>query len=372
MNRSHFLYFFQSTVGLPTTIIRKIACYGDLQFLWEEGTVADFQALGLSTSKAQQLCISRSRFDCAKALNLLDQHQIQLIQATSSYYPNQLKHIHSPPALLYAQGNLTILQNPHKIAIVGTRNLTSYGQRTTGNLINKLAGTNVTIVSGGAWGIDTLALKSALDQGMPVIAIIGSGLIYPTPAANHQLYRQIRQSGLILSEYPPQTQATKYTFPERNRIISGISQATIVVEAPQKSGALITARFALEQGNDVYAIPGPIDAFASAGTNALIANSEAGAINDLNLLPSILGLGPSQPQLIPNIDIDTKQLFTLLQKAPQPIGQITKQLNLTLPKTLALLSKMELQGLVGRDVNLCYFCSGWGLNALQFCSKFCN
>lgn len=358
MSRSHFLYFFQTIAGLPTATIRKLAVHSDWQFLWEQGTTADLQALGLSTGKAQQLCISRSRFDCAKALNLLDQHQIQLISATSPYYPDPLKHIHSPPALLYAQGNLNVLQNPHKIAIVGTRNITSYGQRITGNLINKLVGTNVTIVSGGAWGIDTLALKAALTHGMPVIAVIGSGQIYPTPTANHLLYQQIKQKGLILSEYPPQTQATKYTFPERNRIISGISQATIVVEAPQKSGALITARFALEQGSDVYAIPGPIDSFASTGTNELIAKGEAGAINDLNLLPSILGLGPSQPQLIPHVDIDTKQLLTLLQKGPLPIGEITKKLNLPLPKTLALLSRMELQGLVGRDVNLLYFCSG--------------
>ncbi|MCL1982925.1 MAG: DNA-processing protein DprA [Clostridiales bacterium] len=185
------------------------------------------------------------------------------------YYPVLLSHIKNPPKILYYVGDIS-LASKLSVAVVGTRKATRYGTWAAMNLSERLAAHGIVVTSGMASGIDTCGHRGAIKGGGKTIAVLGSGIDVCSPAANRRLMDEIAEDGLLVSEYPPGTPATKYTFPQRNRIISGISAATVVVEAGLASGSLITAEHAAEQGKDVYAIPGNIDSVYSLGTNKLI------------------------------------------------------------------------------------------------------
>ena len=194
------------------------------------------------------------------------------IKLENKDYPKLLSHIAGPPKQLYCRGNIKLLDS-FCIGVVGTRKLTAYGKEATEQIVSELAGNNITIVSGLAFGIDAIAHQSALDNDIPTIAVLGSGVddqsIYPR--TNFQLAKSILENGgLIVSEYEPRFRANEKTFPQRNRIISGLSKGVLVVEAPEKSGALITTRFAAEQNRDVFAVPGNIFSINSKGANMLI------------------------------------------------------------------------------------------------------
>ena len=187
-------------------------------------------------------------------------------------YPKLLKEISNPPVNIYVRGDEKIL-NKSGIAVVGTRNLSAYGEKSTKILVKELVERGFVIVSGLALGIDTIAHQTAIENGGLTIAVLGSSIddksIYPKE--NIKLAEEIVKSGgAVISEYPSPFTAKKYTFPQRNRIVSGLSKATVVIEAPEKSGALITAKFALEQNREVFALPGEIFAENSIGTNNLI------------------------------------------------------------------------------------------------------
>lgn len=197
-------------------------------------------------------------------------NKIIKITMENKKYPILLKQIYDPPKCLYVMGNIEILNNP-SIAIVGCREATEYGKKAATYFSYNLAKQNVTIVSGLARGIDSYSHIGALKANGKTIAVIGSGLDIIYPKENEQLAKKIvEQGGAIISEYPLGTRPQKEHFPARNRIISGISQATLVIEAKEKSGSLITADFAMEQGKDVYSVPGNINSKNSVGTNNLI------------------------------------------------------------------------------------------------------
>lgn len=204
-------------------------------------------------------------------LILIEQHKIQLITFEQEAYPHLLKNIYLPPAVLYIQG---FLNNAHKaLAIVGARKADTYGYRVINQLIPDLVAAQYTIVSGGALGIDAAAHEATIKNGGVTIAVLGSGLLQPYPSSNKKLFSSIVESGgCLVSSFPLRMEPMPGHFPARNRIISGLSQGCLVVQAAQKSGALITAHYALEQGREVFAIPGPIDSELSVGCNTLIQN----------------------------------------------------------------------------------------------------
>lgn len=197
--------------------------------------------------------------------------QIEEISFTSEKYPKQLREIYNPPKRIYVIGNIEILNNVG-IAIVGSRNATEYGKKVALKLSEDLSKRKIVIISGLAKGIDSYAHIGTLNvQNGKTIAILGSGIKEIYPKENIELARRIiKNGGCIISEYPPNDKPNKMNFPERNRIISGLSKGVVIVEASEKSGALITADFALEQGRDVFAVPGDIYSNTSIGTNKLI------------------------------------------------------------------------------------------------------
>jgi len=207
-------------------------------------------------------------------------------------YPAILREIEAPPPVLYLRGG-PLTEAARCVAVVGTRRATPYGRTVAGRLASGLARAGLTVVSGLAHGIDAFAHRGALDAGGMTVAVLGSGLARPYPAANRQLAEAIAASGTLVSEYPLLARPTKWSFPQRNRIISGLSRGVVVVEAPQRSGALITARLALAQGRDVFAVPGPITSRTSRGANRLIKDG-APLIEDaqdvISAFPDLAGL----------------------------------------------------------------------------------
>ena len=199
-------------------------------------------------------------------------------------YPECLKEISNPPLKLYYKGNLDLLKEERLIAVVGTRNPSSYGKLCCEYMVKKMSRANITIVSGFAKGIDSIAHKTSLLTDGKTIAVIASGLDIVYPASNLSLYREIEEKGLILSEYEAGVKPFKSNFPQRNRIIAGLSRGTIVVESKDRGGSLITADLALEFNRDVYAVPGDVFSEYSKGCNNLIRDSRAKSLSNINEL----------------------------------------------------------------------------------------
>lgn len=195
---------------------------------------------------------------------------IRILTLQDAAYPGRLKNIYDPPCLLYVQGRLPVFDEEVVVAVVGTRDCTPYGIMCAEKLGYGLTRGGAVVVTGLARGIDSAATRGALRAGGVTVAVVGNGLDVQYPPESRYLYEDVAAAGAILSEYPPGTEPFGWHFPVRNRILSGLSVATLVVEAPARSGALITAETALEQGRDVFAVPGPIDAPISVGCNRLI------------------------------------------------------------------------------------------------------
>ena len=206
------------------------------------------------------------------------------ITINDDVYPECLKEISNPPLKLYYKGNLDLLKEERLIAVVGTRNPSSYGKLCCEYMVKKMTSANITIVSGFAKGIDSIAHKTSLLTDGKTIAVIASGLDIVYPASNLSLYREIEEKGLILSEYEAGFKPFKSNFPQRNRIIAGLSKGTIVVESKNRGGSLITADLALEFNRDVYAVPGDVFSEYSKGCNNLIRDSKAKSLSNINEL----------------------------------------------------------------------------------------
>ena len=204
---------------------------------------------------------------------------LRILTIQDAEYPGRLQNIYDPPCLLYVKGRLPAIDEEAAVAVVGTRDCTPYGVACAEKLGYGLANGGAVVVSGLAKGIDAAASRGALRAGGVTVGVVGNGLDVHYPYESRYLYEDIAAAGVLLSEYPPGTEPAKNHFPARNRILSGLSLAALVVEAPERSGALITAETALEQGRDVFAVPGPIDAPNSVGCNRLIRDG-AGLVSD--------------------------------------------------------------------------------------------
>jgi DNA processing protein len=264
-------------------------------------------------------------------------------------YPKILKEIYNPPKVLYFLGNPDILEGIN-LAVVGTRKPTTYGRQTVFEIVSGLVQNGITIVSGLALGIDALAHQACLETGGKTIAVLGSGLDMIYPNANYFLAQKIlKNNGCIISEYPEGTEPQKYHFPQRNRIISGLSLGTLIVEAPLDSGALITGKYALDQNREVFAIPGSIYSENSAGPNNLI-KMGAKAVTEAKDILETLNI-----QMVENfmanqkIIADSREeeiLLKFLSKEPQHIDKIIEESKLKPSIVNSTLTLMEMKGKV--------------------------
>lgn len=272
----------------------------------------------------------------------------KIIPKTNQHYPTLLKKIYDPPALLYTRGTLPKPDAPC-FAVVGTRLPTPYGRAVVHDIVTTLAAHGVVIVSGLARGIDSLAHRAALDAGGRTIAVLGSGTndaaIYP-PEHRDLALRIIASGGALLSEYPDDAPPVKQHFVARNRIISGISLGVLVIEAREKSGSLITARFALDENRDVFAIPGPITNQNSFGTNWLIKQG-AHAVTAAEDILHLLEITPQKQTLsTPSLSPEESLIYALITSEPQSIDTIFDASKLDIAVLSSTLSAMEIKNLV--------------------------
>jgi DNA processing protein len=284
------------------------------------------------------------------------EQNITIIAYDDPLYPPLLKNIHGPPVVLYVRGNPEVL-NCKGIGMVGSRAATHYGKSIAEKMANSLAGQGFTIISGMALGIDTAAHKGALAAEGGTIAVLGCGLDIIYPPGNHRLYKDIAASGAVVSEYPLGTIPENFRFPARNRIISGLSLGVVVVEAANRSGSLITASLALEQGREVFAVPGRIDSVKSAGTHTLLQQGAklVHSVNDIVeefLYTEVQGnktdtaKEKKQKDFSAQLNSEETALLACLEVYPRTIDEIVRESGFSPKKTNELLLFLELKGIV--------------------------
>ncbi len=256
----------------PSTIQHIITRKSENSALQElyDFSASDWRRFGVSEPLANKLVSGLHDDLLAQELSLIEKYNIQWLTIVDDAYPELLKHIHLPPPVLYWKGS-ALEDSVRKLAIVGARKADQYGKQVIDRMVPELVAHDFSIVSGGALGADSMAHRATLDADGKTIAVLGSGLLRPYPREHKKLFeRIIEHDGTILSAFPLRTDPYPGNFPARNRIIAGLSYGVVVVQAARKSGARITAQFALEQGRDVFAVPGSIDHELSDGCHALV------------------------------------------------------------------------------------------------------
>lgn len=243
--------------------------------------------------------------------------KISVLTIRDAAYPSRLRNIHNPPLVLYYKGILPDFEGQPVIGVVGTRRASAYGLNNARQMSGQIAASGGLVVSGGASGIDTMALQGALDAGKPVVAVLGNGVDVVYPRTNRTLFARIEENGCLIAEYLPGTGPKPWQFPERNRIISGLSNGVLVVEAPEISGALITARDAFEQGREVFAVPGNIGVASGAGSNKLLQDYGTAVLSGWDVLKNYASQYPNVEQRQPMPYRQTEQPASFL-KVAQP------------------------------------------------------
>ena len=291
LDQKKYLVYFSCYLKFGPVRLGKIKKFFNS---WENAFLASENewATALNAKEARDFFTWRKEFDFNRILNVLEKENIGVLTIDDEEYPDALRNIYDSPFVLYTRGSISVLQKP-LISMVGSRKFSVYGKSATQKIASELAQSGIVIVSGLAIGIDGIAHQSVLDVGGLTLAVLGSGVNDASifPRFNYNLAQKIIQSGgLIISEFPPFTPAFKQNFPLRNRIVSGLSLGTVVVEAGEKSGSLITAYSALDQGRVVFAVPGSIFSNQSAGTNelirkgAILTNSGDSVLSELGIL----------------------------------------------------------------------------------------
>lgn len=342
---------FNRVLGIGPVNFRLLLDYfeDDLAVAWRAGN-SELAHAGLHQRTIEAFFAQRATIEPERELERLEKARVNVLTWRDAAYPALLREIDAAPPVLYLKGKLTEADQ-FALAVVGTRNIDAYGQQVTEHLASELARGQVTVVSGLALGIDTLAHTAALEAGGRTIAVMACGLDVVYPARNAKLARRIGEEGqgALLSEYPLGVKPESGSFPARNRIISGLSQGVLVVEAGEKSGALITASFALKQGREVFAVPGGIFSSRSLGTNRLIRDGahlvlEVKDILDaLNLfmLPQRMEVQRALPE-----NAEERALLALLGHEPIHINELIISSELPAPTVTATLTMLELKGLV--------------------------
>ena len=331
----------------PARLQALLDYFGDIESAWRAPAQA-LEEAGLSARLASELIRVRNSDLLERTWQYIGEQSIQVMTWDDAAYPRRLKEINGAPPVLYVQGEISDTDQ-WAVAMVGTRRITAYGRQAANDLAGELARNGITIVSGLARGVDAVAHQASLKNGGRTFAVLGSGVDVIYPPEHRRLAEEITDQGALISDYPPQTAPEATNFPPRNRIISGLSQAVIVIEAGEKSGALITAAFAAEQGREVFALPGNIYAPQSKGANRLIkegAQILTSAQDVLEFLDiSQLGEHRVARAILP-ADATEAQLFEVLGHEPLHVDEIRARANLPIEKVSAALTLMELKGMI--------------------------
>lgn len=339
---------FNLVKGIGAVRLRNlIQHFGDVETAWH-ASPQEMRAAGLGPKLIETMQQVRAGVSLELVWERVHSLGIQVLTWEDEAYPRRLKEIDQPPPVLYLRGNL-LPEDEWAVAIVGTRGITAYGRQVTAEITSVLARRGVTVISGLARGVDAEAHKAALNAGGRTLAVLGSGVDQIYPPEHRQLANQIIASGALMSDYAPGTPPDGVNFPPRNRIISGLSMAVIVIEAGERSGALITAEFAADQGREVFAVPGNINAPKSVGCNRLIHQGARPLLTPEDVLES-LDLASFQQQrvaraVLPKDEVEAR-LLSVLTREPMHVDDIRARVDMPIEKVSATLALMELKGMV--------------------------
>ncbi len=353
MEEKHYWVALNMVQGVGRTLFhRLLERQGSIRKVFDSSLKKLLEVPGIGEKTAKEILSFDVENRVEREWNLAEKLDCRILTLDSEDYPRILRTIYEPPPVLYCQG-MSLNENPATLAVVGTRAPSAYGKNAAEKLTRDLASRGATIVSGMARGIDTIAHKSALEEKSPTIAVLGCGLANTYPAENFGLRKRITENGTVVSEFPMTQKPDKANFPTRNRVISGLSIGTLVIEAGAKSGSLITAQFALDQGRDVFAVPGNILSPKSKGTHYLInngaklADSADSIIEEFpeyikNVLKSIqvestvaLELTEREEQLMKHITFEEIHIDSLIESCALSPAEVS-----------AVLIQLELKGLI--------------------------
>lgn len=332
----------------PAKLKRLLDAFGDLELAWRCSS-AELARAGMDAKAVESIVYHRQKIDLTRQMEHIDRLGVDLLTWQDSRYPERLRHIYASPPLLYVRGSLTP-EDDWSVSVVGTRRASVYGRQCTEQIVAELARSRVTIVSGMARGIDSYAHKTCLQAGGRTIAVLGCGVDVVYPPENARLMAEIIERGAVVSDYAIGTGPDGVNFPTRNRIISGLSLGTLVIEAGETSGALLTAAFALDQGREVFAIPGRILDRTSKGTNRLIQQGAAklvycaqDVLEELNL--SMVPQQLEMREILPENRTE-EVLLGLLSTDPVHVDEMCRASGLPVAEVSSTLAMMELKGMV--------------------------
>jgi DNA processing protein len=361
----NILFGLHETPGIGQRTIRKIIAGGKLSECPSFG-IAEWMSLGLNQRQAEAVCSQLLPEVIGRIGASYEAAGIAVIAYYDEAYPQMLKEIADPPWVLYAKGDTALLKRL-SVAVVGTRVPTAYGRHTAESLAEALSSSGITVVSGLAKGIDTQAHEGGLRGAGSTIAVLGTPVNVPYPPENLSLYKSIAQRGLLISEYPLGTASHPGLFPQRNRIIAGLTCGTVVVEAAARSGSLITADLALEYNREVFAVPGPVSSPKSAGTNGLIRQgaklivSASDIMEELQLTNVTDGtsmqfeIAPPK-SVLPAAELspEERKVVRLLQERPHTADELMEKLELSFGHLHAVLINLSIKRKIEQHIGSLY------------------
>ncbi len=362
LEESAYWLAWSQVAGVGPVLLRRVQQqFGTLAEAWRVPTAALREVEGFGEKLIEAVAKTRSQLHPERFLESHSRNNPQFWTPADADYPRLLREIPSPPAVLYYRGRVDLPENQGikpMASIVGTRDPSEYGRRWTRKISAALAQHGFTVVSGMAAGIDAEAHRACLEAGGRTLAVLGTGVDVVYPRRNQALYEQILEQGLVLSEYPAGTQPNRPHFPQRNRIVAALSRAVLVMEAPHKSGALITAYQANDFGKDVYALPGSLDNPNSIGCLGLLSRGAQLILSESHLL-EMLGTIPqldageqlslfAPSQLPPDLKPELAQVLQILPSEPTSFDTIVQQAGLAAAAVSSALIQLELQGLVSQ------------------------
>lgn len=352
MLKNKYWIAFSSIESIDSAFILRLYNYfGDIEAAYNANE-REFENIdGLSVKKSQNFIEARKNLDIEKVFSEVENRQIGFLTFEDENYPQMLKEIYNPPAVLYYKGDLNRINFDKTLAVVGSRKSSTYAKDALKLILSGLRNTDITIVSGLAAGIDNAAHNLAIEFGLKTVGVIASGFDYTYPASNKKLYEDIeREHGVIFSEYYPTFEPLKYRFPQRNRIVSGLSYGTLVAEASLKSGALITANLTLEQGRELMCIPGMITNPNTQGIYKLLKNGAA-LVTEANDILNTLDWEVQKQQ---NLDLkstlelseDETKVLSHLEVEEKNFDELQTLTNMDVETLLTNLTLLELKGII--------------------------
>lgn len=334
---------------IGSSFIQRLYHYfGDIESAFNATDLSQIE--GLNIKKAEKYLRLRDKLDVDKIVAEVENRGINYLTFDDEKYPRMLKNIDDPPSVIYYKGDLFDCNLDKTLAVVGSRRATGYAREALAQIISELNGTDICIVSGLASGIDTTAHVSALDNNLKTVGVIASGFDYTYPAANKELYKRIENGcGAVLSEYYPTFEPLKFRFPQRNRIVSGLSYGTLVAEASLKSGALITANLTLEQGRELMCIPGLITNPNTQGIYKLLKNGATLVTCADDILEALgweIKVEPKSLFSLPDLSEDEKVIYDTLEIEEKSVDELQAFTKLSIDNLLMYLTTMELKGII--------------------------